>query len=64
MNKSENQKGRKDRFKQLTSEERKLLIRNKLKKQGLIEGSGVQKKDQSSYDKQEIIDLIKITSCL
>tara|TARA_Y100001968_G_C19219850_1_gene649164 strand:+ start:244 stop:447 length:204 start_codon:yes stop_codon:yes gene_type:complete len=48
-------------FMNLSSEERKRLIRKKLSMQGLIEGSGVREKDQSSYDKEEVIDLILLT---
>ena len=55
---------RSKRFKELSSEERKRLIRKKLKAQYLTEGSGVIAKDQSSYDKEEMIDLIRLTSCL
>ena len=61
MKKSDYTKERKDRLKKLSSEERKILIKEKLKKLGLIEGSGVPEKDQTSYDKQEIIELINIT---
>ena len=50
-------------FKNLSSNERKKLIREKLKAQGLTEGSGVLEKDQSAYCNKEIIDLILITSC-
>ena len=60
---NENPKEKKDRLKSLSSKERKLLIRKKLKMQGLKEGSGVREKDQSSYDKKEIIDLILLTKC-
>ena len=63
MNNSKNREQRKKRFKGLSSEERKMLIRKKLELQGLKEGSGVREKDQSSYKKQEIIDLILITRC-
>ena len=52
---------RKKRFKSLSSKERKKLIRKKLSMQGLTEGSGVREKDQSSYDKEEMIDLILLT---
>ena len=38
-------------------------IRKKLEQQGLTEGSGVRGKDQSSYDKEEMIDLILLTRC-
>ena len=64
MNKSENREERKKRFKSLSSEERKILIRQKLALQGLKEGSGVRGKDQSSYDKEEITDLILLTRCI
>ena len=63
MNKSESSEERKKRFKSLSSAERKMLIRKKLELQGLTEGSGVREKDQSAYDKEEIIDLILITRC-
>ena len=63
MNNSESREERKKRFKSLSSAERKILIRKKLELQGLIEGSGVREKDQSSYDKEEIIDLILLTRC-
>ena len=63
MNNSENIEERKKRFKNLSSEERKILIRKKLKLQGLTEGSGVKEENQSSYDKEEMIDLILLTRC-
>tara|TARA_B100001029_G_scaffold136918_1_gene115932 strand:+ start:708 stop:923 length:216 start_codon:yes stop_codon:yes gene_type:complete len=63
MIKNETKKERRQRFKILSSEERKKLIRKKLKNQCLTEGSGVREKDQSSYDKEEIIDLILLTRC-
>ena len=63
MSKSESREARKKRFKNLSSAERKMLIRKKLKLQGLTEGSGVTGKDQSSYDKKEMIDLILLTRC-
>ncbi len=63
MKNSESREERKKRLKSLSSEERKILIRKKLKQQGLKEGSGVREKDQSSYDKNEIIDLILLTRC-
>ena len=63
MNNSESHEERKKRLKSLSSAERKMLIRKKLEQQGLIEGSGVRGKDQSSYDKEEIIDLILLTRC-
>ena len=64
MKNSEIREERKKRFKSLSSEERKMLIRKKLELQGLTEGSGVREKDQSSYDKEEMIDLILLTRCL
>ena len=63
MNNSESSEERKKRFKSLSSAERKMLIRKKLELQGLIEGSGVREKDQSSYDKEEMLDLILLTRC-
>ena len=63
MSNSESREERKKRFKSLSSAERKMLIRKKLELQGLKEGSGVREKDQSSYDKEEIIDLILLTRC-
>ncbi len=51
-------------FKSMSSAERVKLIRKKMKEQGLVEGSGVQGKDMTSYDQEEIRDLIKLTSCL
>ena len=63
MKNSENREERKKRIKSLSSAERKILIRKKLELQGLTEGSGVREKDQSSYDKQEMIDLILLTRC-
>ena len=63
MSNSESREERKKRFKNLSSAERKMLIRKKLELQGLIEGSGVSGKDQSSYDKEEMIDLILLTRC-
>jgi len=64
MNNSESRKERKERFKSLSSAERKKLIRKKLELQGLTEGSGVSEKDQSSYEKEEMVDLILLTRCL
>ena len=63
MNNSESHEQRKKRFKSLSSAGRKMLIRKKLELQGLTEGSGVRGKDQSSYDKEEMIDLILLTRC-
>ena len=54
-------KYRKKRFKSMSSDERKALIRKKMKAEGLQEGSGVPGKDLSSYDRDEIWELIQIT---
>ena len=64
MKNGESREERKKRFKSLSSQERKKLIRKKLELQGLTEGSGVREEDQSSYDKEEMIDLILFTRCL
>ena len=64
MSNSESREEMRKRFKNLTSAERKMLIRKKLELQGLTEGSGVRGKDQSSYNKEEMIDLILLTRCL
>ncbi len=58
----ESSKARKERFRAMCSHERKALIREKLKAQGLQEGSGVPGKDLSSYERDEVWDLIQITS--
>ena len=63
MNNSESREERRKRFKSLSSAARKILIRKKLELQGLTEGSGVRGKDQFSYDKEEMIDLILLTRC-
>ena len=63
MNNVESHEERRKRFKNLSSEERKILIRKKLEQQGLTEGSGVSEKDQSSYENEEMIDLIILTRC-
>ena len=63
MKNGESREESKKRFKSLSSEERKILIRKKLELQGLTEGSGVREEDQSSYDKEEMIDLILLTRC-
>ncbi len=63
MSNGESREERKKRFKSLSSEERKILIRKKLKIQGLTEGSGVKEENQSSYDKEEMLDLIILTRC-
>ena len=54
---------RKERFRAMSSSERKMLIRQKLKAQGLEEGSGIPEKNLSSYDREEIWGIIEITSC-
>ena len=54
---------RKKRYKALSSAERKRLNKKKIKIQVLTEGSGVSGKDQSSYDNEEIINLIFLTRC-
>ena len=63
MRNNESREERRKRLKNLSSAERKMLIRKKLELQGLTEGSGVRGKDQSSYEKEEMIDLILITRC-
>jgi len=63
MKNSKSREERKKSYKSLSSAERKILIRKKLEQQGLTEGSGVREKDQSSYDKEEMIDLILLTRC-
>ena len=63
MKNSKSREERKKSYKSLSSAERKILIRKKLKQQGLTEGSGVREKDQSAYDKEEMIDLILLTRC-
>ncbi len=52
---------RKKRFKAMSSYQRQALLRHKMKTQGLIEGSGI--KPLSSYDNDEVLDLIQITCC-
>ena len=59
----EGSKNRKERFKAMSSAERKVLIRAKMEAEGLEEGSGVPGKDLSSYDRNEIWDLIQVTRC-
>ena len=54
---------RRARFKAMTSSERKALIRKKMKAAGLVEGSGVPGKTLSSYDQDQVRELIRITSC-
>ncbi len=64
MSYKETPEERKERFKAMSSAERKALIREKMSLEGLEEGSGVRGKDLSSYDRNEVSDLIKVTSCL
>ena len=59
----ESNEERKERFKAMSSADRKALIRAKMKAEGLQEGSGVPEKDLSSYDQNELWDLIQVTSC-
>ena len=59
----ESNEKRKEGFKAMSSAERKALIRAKMKAEGLQEGSGVQRKGLSSYDRDEVWDLIQVTSC-
>ena len=54
---------RRKQFKAMSSTKRKALIRQKLKAQRLEEGSGVSGKTLSSYDRNEILEIIKITNC-
>ena len=63
MTTKESHEKRKERFKAMSSADRKALIRAKMKAEGLQEGSGVPEKDLSSYDRDEIWDLIQVTSC-
>ena len=60
---NESNEERKERFKAMSSADRKALIRAKMKGEGLKEGSGVPGKSLSSYDRDEIWDLIQVTSC-
>jgi len=61
MTKQETLEERKLRFEAMSTYERKALLRKKMKAEGLNEGSEV--KPLSSYDREEIWDLIEITSC-
>ena len=63
MTTKESNEERKERFKAMSSTERKALIRIKMKAEGLQEGSGVPGKNLSSYERDEIWDLIQVTSC-
>ncbi len=58
---TEKPKERIKRFQAMSSYQRKALLRQKMKAQGLVEGSGV--KPLSSYDTDEVWDLIQIISC-
>ena len=60
MNSQETPEERKEIFKAMSSSERKDLIRTKMKAEGLEEGSGVK---GAIYEEDEILDLIRITSC-
>tara|TARA_Y100001968_G_C18940016_1_gene518260 strand:- start:141 stop:356 length:216 start_codon:yes stop_codon:yes gene_type:complete len=51
---------RKNRFQAMSSSERISLIKEKMKAEGLEEGSGVK---GIIYDNEEVLDLIRITSC-
>ena len=61
MTKQEKLEERKLRFEAMRTYERKALLRKKMKAEGLEEGSEV--KSLSSYDREEIWDLIEISSC-
>ena len=63
MANKESNEERKKRFKAMSSADRKALIRTKMKAEGLQEGSGVPGKNLSSYERDEIWDLIQVTSC-
>ena len=63
MANKESNEERKERFKAMSSADRKALIRTKMKAEGLQEGSGVPGKNLSSYDRDEVWDLIQVTSC-
>ena len=52
---------RKKRFQAMSSYQRQALLRRKMQAQGLVEGSGI--KPLSSYNTDEVWDLIQITSC-
>ena len=64
METKESPEERKARFRALSSDERKSLIRKKLTAQGLKEGSGVIGKNLYTYEKEEIIELLLITKCI
>ena len=54
---------RKKRFKSMSSDERRALIREKMKIKGLLEGSGVQGKNLTFYNQDEVLELIQVTRC-
>ena len=58
--KKETSEERKKRIKSMSSSKRIELIRKKMKQKGIVEGSGVANK---TYNNDEVIDLIKISSC-
>ncbi len=60
MTHQETPEERKERFKAMSSPQRKGLIRAKMKEKGLEEGSGVK---GATYNEDEVWDLIQITSC-
>ncbi len=62
MTSKESAEERKLRFQSMTSYERQVLLRKKMKSEGLEEGSGV--KPLSSYNQEEILELIEITRCI
>mgnify|MGYP007063483582 CR=1 FL=1 len=62
MNNLETPEKQKERFKAMSSDKGKALIREKMKAEGLVEGSGVLGKDLSSYDRDEIWELIQVIS--
>ena len=51
---------RREKYKTMTSQERKELIMQKMKAKGLEVGSGVPNK---KYDSEEVYELIHIASC-
>ena len=53
---------RKERCKAMSSDERKALIREKMKAKELEEGSGLPGKGLSAYEPDKIWDLIQVTS--
>ena len=63
MTTKESNEERKERFKAISISDKKAVIRAKMKAEGLEEGSSVSGKDLSSYDRDEVWDLIQVTSC-